>query len=101
MDQVMYATLFVITQDPFGNTYLVTKLLTLRLGFTFFPFSINITLPFTPATLSTQRTVIENVDSLQFFHGRVYLCYQEPLAHPHYKGRRFHPNSIKTNEKNK
>ena len=57
----MYADLFGITQYPSGNTYLVTKLLHLSLGCNFVTFDINITGPFTPAALPTQRTIIENL----------------------------------------
>ena len=85
----MYATFFGITQDPSGNPYLVTNLVVLILGCTFAPFTRNITWPLTPAVLPTRRTVIENLELLDFFHGGVYLCSQEPLAHLHNKGRRF------------
>ena len=63
----IYAAFFGITQDPSGKTYIVTKLVPLSLGCTFAPFSRNITGPFTPAALPTQMTVIENLESLQFF----------------------------------
>ena len=96
----MYAALFGITHDPSGNPYLVTKLVPMRLGYTFLPFYRNITGPFTPDTLSTQGTVTENLESLQFFHGRVYLCLQEPLGHPYYNGSSSHPTSIEINDKN-
>ena len=62
----MYAALFGITQDPSGNPFLVTNLLPLSLGCTFVPFARNITVPLTPAALPTWRTVIENLESLQF-----------------------------------
>ena len=96
----MYAALFEITQDPSDNPYLVTKLVTFSLGCNFPPFDINITGQFTPDTLQTRGTVIENLESLQFFHVGVYLFSQEPLVHPNYKGSRFIPNSIENNEKN-
>ena len=66
----MYDDLFGITQDPSINKYLVTKLLPLRLGCTFVPFARNITGSFTPAALPTQRTVMENLESLQFLPWR-------------------------------
>ena len=96
----MYAALFGITHFPSGNPYLVTKLVPLSLCCTFSPFATNITGPFSPAALPTRSTVIENLESLNFFHGGVYLCSQEPLARTHYKGSRFHPNSIESNDNN-
>ena len=62
----MYDNLFGTTKYTSGNTYLVIKLLPLRLGLTFVPFVRKITGPFAPAVLPTQRTVIENLESLQF-----------------------------------
>ena len=60
----MYFVLFVITQDPYENPYLVTKLVPLILEYTVAPFDINITGPFTPSALPTGRNVIENLESL-------------------------------------
>ena len=96
----MYYAFLGITQDNSGNTYLVTKLISLILGCNFIPFSRNITGPFTLAALPIRSNVTENIDKLKFCQDRVYLCSQEPLGHPNYKGSRFHPNSIESNEKN-
>ena len=63
----MYADLLEITQDPSVNLYLVTRLVSMSLGCIFPPFAINITVPLNPAAVPTQRTVIENLESLQFF----------------------------------
>ena len=60
----MYITLFVITQDASVNLHLFTKLLLMNLGCTKPPFGINLTGPFTPTALPTQRTVIEKLESL-------------------------------------
>ena len=96
----MYAALFGITQDLSGNPFLVIKFVPLSLGCNFVSSAINITGPLTPDALPTRRTVIENLELLQFFNGGVYLWSQEPLTHSNYKGSRFHPNSIGSNEKN-
>ena len=69
----MYATLFGITQDPYVNTYIVPKLVTLGLGCTFVPLARNITVPFTLAALLTLRTAIENHESLKNKSWRGYL----------------------------
>ena len=58
---------FVITQDNFSNTYLVTNLVPLILACTKVPFARNITGIFTPTALQTQSTVIENIESLKSF----------------------------------
>ena len=89
----MYTALFGIKKYPSGNSYLVTKLVPLILGCTFVPFVRNITGPFTTAALPTRRTVIENLESLQFCHGGVCLFSQEHLAQPNCNGRRFHPKT--------
>ena len=66
----MYDALFLITQYPSGNPYLVNNLFPISLGWTFVPFARNITGPFTPAALPTRSTVIENLESLQFLSWR-------------------------------
>ena len=69
----MYYALFGITQDPSVNPYIVTKFLPLSLGWTFVLFNRNITESFTPAGIPIQRTVIENLDSLNFFIEGLYF----------------------------
>ena len=66
----MYVALLGIKQYPSGNMYLFTKLLPLSLVFKIYPFYRDITGPFTPAALTTQRTVIENLNSLRFLSWR-------------------------------
>ena len=97
----MYADLLGSTQDPSGNPYLFTKLVTLSIGCTTVPISRDITGPFTHAALPIQRATIENLESLQFFHGRGFLCSQQPLDHTHFKGKIFHPNSNERYDQNK
>ena len=75
----MYSALFGITQYTSGYPYLVTNLLPLRLGCTFLPFARNITVPFTPSALPIQRTVIENLESLQFFFVSGYIVTENNL----------------------
>ena len=65
----MYAAFFGITQDPYLNPCLFTKLVPLSLGFAKSPFSRNIKWPLTPTALPTQRNVIKNIDSLNLFYG--------------------------------
>ena len=69
----VYAALFGITQDLSGNPFLVIKFVPLSLGCNFVSSAINITGPLTPDALPTRRTVIENLELLQFFNGGVYL----------------------------
>ena len=72
----MYAALFGITQDSYGNPYLVTKLVPLILGCTKLPLAINITVMFVPTETLIQSIVIENLQSLQFFPW--YGCFFAP-----------------------
>ena len=70
-----YADLFVITQYPFDNPYLVTKLVPLILGCTDVSFDRNINGLFTPDALPVQRIVIEKLDSLQYFSRQVLFAF--------------------------
>ena len=80
----MYDDFFGITQDPYGNTYLVPKLVPLILGCTKDPFVSNITGPVTPNGIKNQRTIIEKIELLFFFcHGGDLFTPQQPLSHPY------------------
>ena len=88
----IYAALFGTTHDPSCNPYIVTKLVPLSLWCTFPPLP-EVSLDHSHLLYSQpEELLLKTLSHCNFFHSGVCLCAQEPLAHPHYKGSRFHLN---------
>ena len=65
----MYAGFFVITQNISRNPHLVTRLVSLSLGWTKLPFYINIAGPLTSSEISIQRALLKTLIHCNCFHG--------------------------------
>ena len=97
----MYAAFFLIIQYPSGNPYFVTKLLPLSLGFNFYLIAININVPFTPNSLPIRRTVIENLEPLQFILWRGLSLPKIILNSPSLQRKEVSSKLTESNEHNK